>query len=87
MAVKQLARWCNAHVKAVLYEAPRGEDRFPAGQRALLRWFQSGRNRLGRMKKVWLLSNWLGGVMVTSRLWCTKPKEASIDSQLGQEHF
>ena len=25
--------------------------------------------------------------MVTSRLWCTKPKEARIDSQLGQEHF
>ena len=31
---------------------------------ALLRWFQSGRNRLGRMKKVWLFSNWRGGVMV-----------------------
>ena len=24
----------------------------------------SGRNRLGRMKKVWLLSNWHGGVTV-----------------------
>ena len=30
----------------------KGEDRFPAGPRALLRWCQSGRNRLGRMKKV-----------------------------------
>ena len=39
-------------------------DRFPAGPRALLRWFQSGRNRLGRMKKVWLFSNWHGSVMV-----------------------
>ena len=39
-------------------------DRFPAGPRSLLRWFQSGRNRLGRMKKVWLFSNWHGGVMV-----------------------
>ena len=42
----------------------KGEDRFPAGPRALLRWFQSGRNRLGRMKKVRLFSNWNGGVMV-----------------------
>ena len=29
-------------VKAVVYEAQGGEDRFPAGPRALLRWFQSG---------------------------------------------
>ena len=42
----------------------KGEDRFPAGPRALLRWFQSGRNRLGRMKKVQLFSNWHGDVMV-----------------------
>ena len=42
----------------------KGKDRLPAGPRALLRWFQSGRNRLGRMKKVWLFSNWHGGVMV-----------------------
>ena len=42
----------------------KGEDRFPAGPRALLRWFQSGRNRLGRMKKVRLFGNWHGGVMV-----------------------
>ena len=32
--------------------------------KALLRWFQSGRNRLGRMKTVWPFSNWHGGVMV-----------------------
>ena len=52
-------------VEAVLLEVyKRGEDRFPAGPRALLRWFQSGRNRLGRMKKVFLFSNWHGGVMV-----------------------
>ena len=37
--------------KAVLFEAQGDEDRFPAGQPALLRWFQSGRNRLGRIKK------------------------------------
>ena len=42
----------------------KGDDRFPAGPRALLRWFQSGRNRLGRMKKVRLFGNWHGGVMV-----------------------
>ena len=29
----------------------KGEDRFPALPRAFLRWFQSERNRLGRMKK------------------------------------
>ena len=42
----------------------KGEDRFPAVLRALLRWFQSERNRSGRMKKVWLFSNRQGGVMV-----------------------
>ena len=37
----------------------KGVVRFPARLRALLRWFQSGKNRprLGRMKKVWLFSN------------------------------
>ena len=34
-------------VKAVVYEAREGEDQFPAAPRALLSWFQSGRNRLG----------------------------------------
>ena len=34
-------------VKAVVYEAHGGEDGFPAAPRALLRWFQSGRNELG----------------------------------------
>ena len=34
-------------VKAVLDQAQRGEDRFPAGPRALLSWFQSGRKGLG----------------------------------------
>ena len=34
-------------VKAVLFEAQGGEDRFLAGPRAFLSWFQSGRNRLG----------------------------------------
>ena len=38
-------------VKAVLFEAQGSEDRFPVGPRALLRWFQSGRKRLGRIKK------------------------------------
>ena len=51
-------------VKAVVHQAQGGEDRFPAGPRALLRWFQSGGNRLGRMKKGWRLSNWYGRVIV-----------------------
>ena len=31
----------------MLPEAQRGEDRFPAGPRALLSWFQIGRKGLG----------------------------------------
>ena len=56
------SRWCSGWC----CDTPRlkGEDRLPSGPRALLRWFQSGRNRLGRMKKMWLFSNWHGGVMV-----------------------
>jgi len=56
----------------------KGEDRFPAGPPALLRWFQSGRNRLGRMKKVWLFSNWHGGVMV---------KAVVYEAQGGEDRF
>ena len=63
----------------------KSEDRFPAGPRALLRWFQSEGNRLGRMRKVWLFSNWHGGIMVKAVV--NQPKGARIDSQLGQEHF
>ena len=33
-------------VKAVVHLAQAGEDRFPAGPRALLSWFQSGRKRI-----------------------------------------
>ena len=33
-------------VKAVVHQAQGGEDRFPAGPRALLSWFQSGRKGL-----------------------------------------
>ena len=36
-------------VKAVMYEAQGGEDRFPAGPRALLSWFQSGRKRIRKL--------------------------------------
>ena len=49
-------------VKAVLFEAHGGEDRFPAWPRAFLSRFQSGRNRLGiscnRFEKFnkWLLT-------------------------------
>ena len=34
-------------VNAVMYKAHGVEDRFPAGPRVLLSWFQSGRNQLG----------------------------------------
>ena len=40
MALQQLARWCNG-------QAQGSGDRFPAGPRALLSWFQSGRKGLG----------------------------------------
>ena len=33
--------------KAVVRHAQGGEDRFPAGPRALLSWFQSGKKGLG----------------------------------------
>ena len=56
------------------------EDRFPAGPRALLRWFQCGRNRLGRMNKVWLLDSLHGGLM--GKLWYTKAK-----GQGGEDRF
>ena len=51
-------RWCRGA------RSLKGEDRFSAGPRILLRWFQSGRNRLDRMKNVCLLSNWSGSVTV-----------------------
>ena len=34
-------------VKAVVHQMQEGEDRFLAGPRALLGWFQSGRKGLG----------------------------------------
>ena len=34
-------------VKAVVHQAQGGEDRFPAGPRVLLSWFQRGRKGLG----------------------------------------
>ena len=34
-------------LKAAVHQAQGGEDRFPAGPRALLSWFQSGRKGLG----------------------------------------
>ena len=60
------------------FSKPKGEDGFLAGPRALLRWFKSGRNRLGRMKKVWLFSNWHGGVMV---------KVVVYEAQGGEDRF
>ena len=72
-------------VKAVLFEAQVGEDRFPAGPRALLRWFQSVRNRLSRIKKGRPVSNWHGGVIVKAVLF--EAQGARIDSRLGRELF
>ena len=49
--MKKVRLFSNWHggvmVKAVVYVAHGGVDRFPAGPRALLGWFQSGRNRSG----------------------------------------
>ena len=52
-----VVRWCGGA------ESLKSKDRFPAGPRSLLRWFQSRRNPLGRMKNVWLFSNWHSGLM------------------------
>ena len=53
------SRWCCGA------RSLKGEDRLPAGPRALLRWFQSRRNRLGGMKKftaaVQQLARWCNG--------------------------
>ena len=38
-------------VKAVVHQAQGDEDRFLAGPRTLLSWFQSGRNRLGSFNR------------------------------------
>ena len=65
-------------VKSVLFEAQGGEDRFPGGPRALLRWFQSGRNRLSRIKKVLSVSSWHGGVIV---------KAVLFEAQGGEDRF
>ena len=63
--------WCGAR-------SLKSEDRFPAGPGALLRWPQSGRNRLGRMKKEWLFTNWHSGIMV---------KAVVHQAQGGEERF
>ena len=46
-------------VKAVLHQAQGGEDRFPAGPRALLSWFQSGRKGLGSCNRFEELNKYL----------------------------
>ena len=56
----------------------KSEDRSPPGPRALLRWFQSGRNRLGKMNTVWLFSIWHSGVMV---------KAVVYEAQGGEDRF
>ena len=38
-------------VKAVLYQGQGGEDRFRAGPRALLSWFQGGGGGLGNCNR------------------------------------
>ena len=49
--MKKVWLLCNWHggvmVKTVVHQAQGSEDRFPAGPRALLSWFQSGRKGLG----------------------------------------
>ena len=54
------------------------EDRFPAGPRALLSWFQSGRKRIRYNEKVWPFSNWHGAVMV---------KAVVYEAQGGEDRF
>ena len=49
--MKRMWLFSNCHVgvmvKAVVYEAQGGEDRFPVGRRAPPSWFQSERKELG----------------------------------------
>ena len=83
-------------VKAVLFEAQWGEARFPAGPRALLRWFESGRNRLRRIKKVCSVSNRHCSVMVKVVLFQAQGGEDRLPagpravlrwSQSGRERY
>ena len=75
-------------VKAVVHEAQGGEHRFPAGPRALLRSFQSGRNnRLGRMKKGWRLSNWYGGACNSQGCGAPKPRGRGLIPSLAKSTF
>ena len=57
---------------------------FASGKPAL-RWFQSGRNRLSRIKKC--RRSAIGTVVSWSRLCCSKPKGVRLDSRLGCELF
>ena len=76
MVGQQLVRWC--HSQGCVVRSPSGRGSIPGWARALLRWFQSGRNRLSRIKKVWPVSNWHGGVMV---------KAVLFESQGGEDRF
>ena len=60
----------------------KNEDRFPAGPRALLRWFQSERNQLGRMKKGWLFSNWHCGVIVKAVVHQAHQAQGGVDRSI-----
>ena len=52
--------WCSK---------PKGRGSIPDWAAVLLRWFQSGRNRLGRIERAAPFSNWHGGVMVKAVLF------------------
>ena len=58
-----IAFYSNWHggvmVKAVIHQGQGGEDPFPAGPRALLSWFQSGRKGLGSCNRFEQLNNQL----------------------------
>ena len=47
----QIAWHGGVMVKAVVHQAQGGKDGFPAGPRALLIWFESGRKGLGSCKR------------------------------------
>ena len=58
--------WCSK---------PKGRGSIPGWAAALLRWFQSGRKRLGRIKIAAPVRNWHGGVIVKAVLFVVQGGE------------
>ena len=73
-------------VKAVVHQAQGGEDRLPAGPRALLSWFQSEKKGLSAVKKLKAFSLCHDDVAVKAVV-LSKAKERESIPSLGPQPF